>query len=158
MKYLDTSAFIKYYCNPAFEKGIDAITNLIEQAKQGKEALVTSILTLGEIVSAFDRWIRIKAITEQEFSQLITRFFVDIELLHTAGGLIIESITSLSIVFSVEHIIKHHLPINDSLHLYTALALRFQIEQFISSDAMQLRTAEREGLPTWNPELWIYLL
>ena len=152
MKYIDTSSFVKYYGNPEFEKGIEKITELIEKAKQGKEILVTSIFTIGEVVSVFDRWIRIKAITEEEFSKVLTKFLLDIEELNSVGGLIIESINPLSIVFSIEHIIKHHLPINDSLHLYTALTLKLQIEQFISSDEMQLNAAKNEGLTTWNPE------
>ncbi len=153
MKYIDTSALVKYYGNPEFEKGIDEITDLIEKANQGKEVLVTSIFTIGEAVSVFDRWIRIKAITEEEFSKIIARFLVDIEKLNNTGGLIIESINPLSIIFSIEHIIKHHMPINDSLHLYTALTLKLQIEQFISSDEMQLNAAKKEGLCTWNPEM-----
>lgn len=148
MKYIDTSALVKYYGNPEFEKGIDKITDLIEKAKQGKEVLVTSIFTIGEAVSVFDRWIRIKAITEEEFSKIIARFLVDIEKLNNAGGLIIESINPLSIIFSIDHIIKHHIPINDSLHLYTALTLKHEIEQFISSDEMQLNAAKKEGLRT----------
>ena len=62
MKYIDTSAFVKYYGNPEFENGIDEITGLIEKAKRGKEILVTSIFTVGEAVSVFDRWIRTKMI------------------------------------------------------------------------------------------------
>ena len=31
MKYIDTSAFVKYYGNPEYEKGVDEITKLIER-------------------------------------------------------------------------------------------------------------------------------
>lgn len=152
MKYIDTSAFVKYYGNPEFEKGMDKIADLIEKAKLGEEILITSIFMIGEIVSVFDRWVRTKMITEEEFSKILIRLFLDVEKLNNSGGLIIESINPLSIVFSIEHIIKHHLPINDSLHLYTALTLKPQIDQFISSDGMQLSAAEKEGFEIWNPE------
>jgi|SRR3989344_7130597 len=152
MKYIDTSAFIKYYGNPEFEKGIDKIISLIDKAKNGEEILITSIFTIGEAISAFDRWIRIKAISEEEFSKIISRFFKDIEILTTAGGLIIESINSLSIVFSIDYIINHHISINDCLHLYTALTTQLSIIEFISSDEMQLNAAKKEGFNIWNPE------
>jgi len=67
MKYIDTSCFVKYYGTEEFEKGIDEITDLIDNAKKGKEILISSIFMIGEAVSTFDRWIRIKAITEEEF-------------------------------------------------------------------------------------------
>lgn len=41
MKYLDTSAFVKYYGSPDLEKGVDFITQLIEKALNGGEILVT---------------------------------------------------------------------------------------------------------------------
>jgi len=152
MKYIDTSAFVKYYGDSKFEKGADKIIDLIENAKQGKEILITSIFTIGEVVSVFDRWVRIKAITEDDLSKIISRFFSDLEKLNNSGGLSIESINPLSVVFSIENILKYHLSINDSLHLYTALMLKNQISQFISSDENQLIAAKKEGFEIWNPE------
>ena len=38
MKYLDTSAFVKYYLEK--EKGFEKISKLIEEAKAGKEGLI----------------------------------------------------------------------------------------------------------------------
>ena len=82
-----------------------------------------------------------KAIVQEDLNKIVARFFSDIEELNSIGGLIIEDINSLSIMFSIEHIIKYHLPINDSLHLYTALKYK-----------NQLLAAEAVGLSIWNPE------
>lgn len=152
MKYIDTSALVKYYGKPELERGTEKITDMIEKAKQGKEFLVTSIFTIGETVSVFDRWVRIKAITEEEMSNLVTRFFTDVQEMTESGGIIIESISSLSVLFSVEHILKHHMSINDSLHLYTALKHKKKLSYFVSADENQLYAAEKEGLKIFNPE------
>lgn len=152
MKYIDTSALIKYYGNSNFEKGIKEITDLINKAKKGEEILITSIFTIAEAISAFDRWVRIKAITPEDLSKVISKFLIDIEELINKGGLVIESINPLSIVFSIDYIIKHHITINDSLHLYTALTTQLSIDEFISSDEMQLNAAKKEGFNIWNPE------
>ena len=152
MKYIDTSCFVKYYGTEEFEKGIDEITDLIDNAKKGKEILISSIFMIGEAVSTFDRWIRIKAITEEEFIKIITRFFNDIKELNEIGSLILETINPLFIMFSIEHIIKHHISINDSIHLYTALTYKPEIEEFICSDENLIRAAEEENLKVFDPE------
>lgn len=63
MKYLDTSAFVKYYFEK--EKGFEKISGLIEEAKVGKESLISSIFVVGEAISVFDKWVRLKLISEQ---------------------------------------------------------------------------------------------
>ncbi len=152
MKYIDTSALVKYYGNPEYEKGVNEVISLIEKVKRGEVILVTSIFTIGEAISVFDRWIRIRAIDEEEFKKIIARFVIDTEELNNSGGLIIENLSSLSVAFSIEHILKHHITINDSLHLYTAISLKPQIDEFISSDERQLNAAKKEGFEIWNPE------
>ena len=147
MKYFDTSAFVKYYGNSEFEKGIDKVKQIIENAKKGEEIIVMSVFALGEIVSVFDRWIRIRAITEDEFSKIVSRFFSDIEELTNMEGLIIESISPLSIVFSIEQILKHHVSINDALHIYTALTSKYAIDEFVSSDIKRFRIIELPFVP-----------
>ena len=152
MKYVDTSAFIKYYGKEEFEKGADKIIELIEKVKTGKEILVSSIFMLGESVSVFDRWVRQKIISEEESQKIISRFLTDIKELTEFGGLILEPIDSILFMLSIDFIVKHHIPINDAIHLYTALTLTPKIEEFICSDDILNKAAEKEGLKIFNPE------
>ncbi|MDI6655078.1 MAG: type II toxin-antitoxin system VapC family toxin, partial [Candidatus Hydrothermarchaeota archaeon] len=112
----------------------------------------SSIFLVGEVVSVFDRWIRIKAINEAEFEKVLGRFFSDVRELNERGALILETINSLFVTFSIEYIIKHHIAINDALHLYTAMTWAPQIEEFVCSDENLLKAAEKEGLRIYNPE------
>ncbi len=41
-RYIDTSAFVKYYGNPGFEKGIREIEVLFDMAWDGDDVLVSS--------------------------------------------------------------------------------------------------------------------
>ncbi|WP_456474260.1 type II toxin-antitoxin system VapC family toxin [Candidatus Pyrohabitans sp.] len=152
MKYIDTSAFVKYYGNPEFERGIEEVEVLFGRAREGEDVLVSSILMVGETISVFDRWIRIKAITKDEFDKILGRFVMDVKELSETGALIMETISPLFITFSIEYIIKHHIPINDAVHLYTALTWMPEVDEFVCCDENLLRAARAEGLNTFNPE------
>lgn len=152
MKYVDTSAFVKYYGEEEFEKGANNINELIEKAKTGEVILISSIFMLGEAISVFDKWIRLKIITEEESQKIISRFLYDIKELSEARSLILEPIDSILIMFSIEFVMKHHIPINDAIHLYTALTLTPEIEEFICSDEILNKAAKEEGLKVYNPE------
>ena len=39
MKYIDSSAFVKYYSEESSEKGSDKVKEIIDRAKEGKETL-----------------------------------------------------------------------------------------------------------------------
>jgi predicted nucleic acid-binding protein len=80
------------------------------------------------------------------------RFLLDVKELNETGALILETVNPLFITFSIEYIIKHHIPINDAIHLYTALTWRPEMEEFVCSDENLLRAAKAEGLNTFNPE------
>jgi len=144
MKYIDTSAFVKYYADDSFEKGATEIQKLINDAKAGKEKLTSSILLMGETVSVFDRWLRLKVISQLECDKLVSQFFADLEELQESGGLVLEPLNSLSITNSIELILTHHIAINDALHLYSLLSRRPMISLFICSDEHLLKTAEAE--------------
>lgn len=152
MRYVDTSAFVKYYGSEEFEIGIEKVTALLEDAKQGKELLVSSIFMIGEAISAFDKWLRIKAISEEELNSIIKRFFKDMKDLTESGSLVLEPINSLVIAFSIELILKHNITINDAIHLYTALTYKPEIDEFVCADNILLGAAEKEGLKVFNPE------
>jgi len=53
-------------------------------------------------------------------------------------------------MFSIDFITKHHIPINDAIHLYTALTS--PIEEFICSDKLLNQAAKKEGLNVFDPE------
>ena len=54
MKYIDSSAFVKYYANEDSEKGSDKVKELIDKAKEGDEKLISSVLLIPECISSFD--------------------------------------------------------------------------------------------------------
>jgi predicted nucleic acid-binding protein len=151
MKYVDTSAFVKYYADESFEKGAEEIQNIIDKAKAGKEKLTSSILLVGETVSVFDRWFRLSVISKLERDKLVSKFFTDLNELIDSGGLVLDPLTSLSVTNSIELILKHHVAINDALHLYSLLTRRTTISMFICSDVHLIKAAKSEEIITLNP-------
>jgi len=152
MKYIDTSAFVKYYSEESTEKGSDRIKELIDKAKGGEEILITSIMLIGESVSVFDKWLRLKLLEKEDFTELLAIFTNDIKELTAVGGLVLEGINILLITASIDYIVKYGLSLNDSLHLLSALLNKKDIEEFICSDKQLLNAANKEGLRAWNPE------
>ena len=159
MRYLDTSAFIKYYSNEESEKGADKIKSIIDDAKksdednkESKEILISSILLIGESISVFDKWLRLKLITKEEFNELLSVFLSDIKVLLNNKTLIFEELNSFMAVFCTDYIIKHNLTLNDSLHLYAALLNKSELYDFICADKNLINAAKKEGLNVSNPE------
>lgn len=152
IRYMDTSAFVKHYGKPESEKGVDIIDSLFGEALNSNTVLVSSIFMIGEAASVFDRWVRIKIITSKEFEKIWGRFLLDVKELGEKGSLILETVNPLFITFSIEFIIKHHISINDAIHLYTALSWTPGIDEFVCSDENLIRAAENEGLEILNPE------
>ncbi len=152
MKYIDTSAFVKRYGNEENEKGVRVVSELIEAARKGEETLLSNFLIIGEAVSVFDKWVRRKAISQKERDGLIKRFLADVTELYKKGMLILEPVNSYGIVFCLELITKHHISLNDALHLYAALSNRDSVELFVCSDGDLLKAAKEEGLDVFNPE------
>lgn len=152
MNYLDTSALVKFYGKEDFEKGFVKIKELVENAKAGNESLISSYFIVGECISVFDKWVRYKLITEEELHKAIKRFLADIKELNDKGALILEPVTSSVITLCTDLIVKYHLPINDAIHLYTALSNKDSIKKFICSDENLLKAAKSEGFEVLNPE------
>lgn len=152
MKYIDTSAFVKYYVFEEFEKGSDKIKKLIDIAKAGNEKLISSILLIPECISAFDKRKRRGLLTREDFDELLAIFVDDLKELVNSDGIVIEGINSFAIIFSVDYVIKHSLAVNDASHLYSALLNKNEIEQFISADENLLKAAKLEGFNVSNPE------
>jgi len=152
MKYVDTSAFVKYYSDDENEKGTSYVQDIIDSAKNGEDLLLTSIITLGETLSVFDKWLRRRLITEEDFDKIISEFFSDINLMLEIGSLRVEHINSIIVMFSLDFIKKHHINLNDSIHLYIAISFNPEVEAFICSDKNLKMAAEKEGLKVVDPE------
>ena len=150
MKYLDTSAFVKHYRKE--EKGSDKINKLIDNAKEGNEQLISSFFVIGETLSVFDKWVRYKYISNNECTELVKIFLTDIKQLTDNEILILEPVSTSTITNCLDLIIKHHLSINDAIHLYTALSNKSIIDKFICSDKILLSAAESESFKVFNPE------
>ena len=150
MKYLDTSAFVKHY--RAEEEGSWIINRLVDDAKAGKEQLVSSFIVIGEIISVFDKWTRYNYISSDECSELVKIFIREIKELNDAGILLFEDVSTSTITNCLELITENHLSLNDSIHLFTALGNKTLIDQFICSDNVLIKAARKEGLEVLNPE------
>lgn len=152
MKYLDSSAFVKYYSQEYHEKGYTKIKELVNNAKDKKEIILSSIILIPETISAFDKWKRLKLLNEEDFDELLGIFINDLKELSNKSAVILESINNFTVFFSIDSIIKHSLSFNDALHLYNALLNKDKITQFISSDKNLCKAAKAEGLNVFNPE------
>ena len=51
MRYIDTSAFVNYYSDEKSESGSTKIVRLIDDAKTGKEKLLSSFFMIGEVLT-----------------------------------------------------------------------------------------------------------
>ena len=150
MKYLDTSAFVKNYRNE--EKGSGLIDKLLKDARNGKEEIMSSFFLVGETVSVFDKWTRYKYISDNECSELIKTLLRDLKDLFDGGALTLEPVSTSTIINALELITKHHLSVNDAIHLYTVLANKNRVNLFVCSDDNLIRAAQAEGLKVLNPE------
>lgn len=150
MKYLDTSAFVKHY--RAKEEGSGIINKLVDDAKAGKEQLVSSFIAVGEIISVFDKWTRYKLISSDECAELVKIFIREVKELNDAGILLLENVSTSTVINCLDLITEHHLSLNDAMHLYTVLTNREMVELFICSDENLLKAAKAEGLEVLNPE------
>jgi len=66
--------------------------------------------------------------------------------------MVFKDVENNDILLSMTYILNHHLPINDALHLYSALDFRPTIQEFICSDTLLNQVAEKEGLTVIDPE------
>ena len=150
MKYLDTSAFVKQYRDK--EEGSGIVQQLINDARDGKEQIMSSFLMVGETISVFDKWARYNYISSDECAELVKKFLKDIKELTDKEILVLESVSTSTIANCLDLITKYHLSINDAIHLYTALGNNTLIDMFICSDDMLMKAAEKEGFTILNPE------
>ncbi|MBI2663883.1 type II toxin-antitoxin system VapC family toxin [Candidatus Woesearchaeota archaeon] len=152
MIYVDSSAFAKYYGDEREEKGIRYMDWLVEKAKRGESHLTSSFLMIGELVSVLDKWARQKRMLPLESKELLKRFVLDIKELVERKMLEFKPVDTRVILGCLEFIGKHHIAVNDAIHLHTALMNKSEVTEFVCSDKKLLIAARKEGLKTFNPE------
>lgn len=108
------------------------------------------MLIIGEVVSAFDKRVRLKFVTKEEATISINDFINDIKELKNA--IILEDTNTIRMIAAVDYVIKHHLTVNDALHLHTALLNKNKTDEFIYSDKRLHEAAMKEELKVFDPE------
>ena len=141
MIYFDTSALAKNY---VLEDGSPRVAKLILENPEN----VTSKLTYAEILSALVRRTRSGDLSRHKMKEVIHKFEDDWNRL-----LIIDFHNELLPI--VRRVIeKHQLKAADSIHLASAIWLKFSLKEdiaFASSDANLLKAAKAERLSPINP-------
>ena len=141
MIYFDSSALVKRYLE---EDGTDRVNEIIVSAP----FISTSKLTYPEMLSAFARKFKREDISEREFRRAANKFETDWDYF-----LIIEFQNELLSLIN-KTIKKHYLRGADSLHLASALWLKYAAKEnvtFIASDIELLKAAKLERLQIINP-------
>ncbi|MBI3412685.1 MAG: type II toxin-antitoxin system VapC family toxin [Candidatus Aenigmarchaeota archaeon] len=152
MRYIDSSAFVKYYSEESAEKGANIVKEIIDNAKEGRETLISSILLVGEVISAFDKWARTGILSKENCTKTIAVFVNDIKELTEKNTIVLEDVRSIGMISAVDYIVNYHLTVNDAIHLYTALINKDKIECFVSSDNNLNTAAKKSGLKVFDPE------
>jgi uncharacterized protein len=146
--FFDSSALIKRYVN---EKGSTRIREIT--ASQAGNIVVLSRITWVEILSALARLQRESKIDTADIATVIKTFKFELDnyfKVVEAGRTIIEK--------AGEYVQKHPLRAYDSVQLASAMSIypfflhvNPKIFTFVSADDRLLNTAQKEGLPTENP-------
>jgi predicted nucleic acid-binding protein len=149
--YLDTSALVKRY---VCESGTNWLRKLIDPALD--HDLYTVRITGPEMVAAFYRKVREKAISPALAARLSTRFRIDWQQRY----LIIEVNAAIA-DHAMDLAAQYGLRGYDAVHLAAALELEQQRQQlqlssliFVSADANQLKAASSIGLSIENPAIY----
>jgi predicted nucleic acid-binding protein len=146
--YLDASALVKRYVNELGSSWVRAITDVA-----GSPVLLTSRMTLAEVISAFARRLREGVLAADEFATARDAFrsdcLVEYQIMPPTVAVVDLACALLE---------RHPLRAYDAIHLATALtAHQFLVSEghpalvFLSSDDRLIRAANAEGLVSDNP-------
>jgi uncharacterized protein len=149
--YADNSVLVKRH---VVERGSSWVSNHFAAA-QGHQ-IMTSRLSIVEVISALNRRVREGTISSMQYPQLRDDFLGlcrrSYRLVPITNDLLQRTRTLLE---------THPLRAYDALHLAAALATQVQTTQaglppltFLAADQRLLGAAQAEGLPTDNPELY----
>ena len=136
--YFDTSALVKKYIS---ETGSENADKLFLSASE----IYISIIGHVEAVSSFRRLLLEKEIKKKDYELLKSEIAQDFKYFNVID------VSSEIVYDAVKVIDKYQLKSLDSLHLAAALAVKTDIDYFISSDQKLLKAAENEGFKVINP-------
>ena len=129
--FFDSSAFVKRYVR---EAGTDAVLSWCERATE----IDLSGIALPEIVSAFCRLRREDRLTDEQYRQLKSLLFIDIE------DVAVCDLTPEVLRLAVASLESSALRGMDAIHIGSAVALRADV--FVSADERQTKAAALAGL------------
>ena len=138
MIYLDTSAFVKRYCE---EEGSDVVNAVFESGNE----ILSSYWTLAEAIAAIDRKVAKRQISEEERDFAISVLFSDVFNRVTFVKISNEFIEAI-----IESILAHHISADDALQLFSCIISFSPI--FLASDKALIRAAKEEGLKAFDVE------
>jgi len=150
--YFDSSALVKYYL---VEPGTSWVRSTIDQRVnlEWEHEIVTSVVSVVEVVSAFAKRRRVKDISSRLCAGAISRFLREGRHRCQLVG-VNESVVDLA----VQLVQGHPLCAYDAVQLATALRVNQILRQnrlpsltFVSADAVLCQVAQAEGLTTVNP-------
>lgn len=129
---VDSSALAKRYIQ---EAGSDLLDGFLQDASR----LGLCIILVPEIVSAFNRRVREKVLTQRDYKRVRKQLLADVQdadILQITPSVIARSVTLLetSVLRGM-----------DSLHV--ACALEWKADLFVTSDRRQFNAAANSGLP-----------
>jgi predicted nucleic acid-binding protein len=127
----DSSAFAKRYIN---ERGSQEVYDIC----QATTTLALSVICLPEILSALNRLMREKCLSDREYHIAKNRLAEDVE------DAVIINLTP-SVISTTTFLLENNaLRAMDAIHL--ACALEWKAELFVSSDERQIKAAKKAGL------------
>ncbi len=129
--FFDSSAFAKRY---VLEKGSQIVENICLETT----SLGISIICVPELISAFNRKLREKSLSPDDYSLMKSRLTEEIE------DAIIINVTPSVVNTSITLLESNNLRAMDSLHV--ACAIEWDTELFVSSDCRQIEAAQNAGL------------
>lgn len=136
--YLDSSALVKLYI---YEVGSDKIREIVLAEEN---TIFISAITGAEAVAAFARRKRMKDITDEDYSELLSDFLLDFENLFVKS-----KVTDLVVSLAMELANRRALRGYDAVQLASALVLNSEIVNgivFVSADIELNDTAKAENL------------
>jgi predicted nucleic acid-binding protein len=131
--FLDSSAFAKRFVE---ESGSQDVEKLCSQATE----LGLSVICVPEIISALNRRLREKSLTQQEYVRVKQRLSQDVR------DAVIINLTPDVMHSSIEVLEKTRVRTMDAIHV--ACAMAWEADLFASSDYRQITAARAAGLKT----------
>jgi uncharacterized protein len=148
--FLDASALAKRYI---IEKGTDQVNHLFDVVS--RKRMITSPITLGEVISIIVRRKNSNQISEKYYHQAMNVFLHEIA---ENSDIIFQSISDNLIRTSLPFIEQYSLNATDAIILHSSLNManivhaRGEDLVLATTDSRLSNAAKSEGLVIWNPE------